>query len=247
MSLLLTQHMIWTMIMVGFTLYCERRLLRRGSQEVSSAVQKYDWWGAALGKGLASLGFLSLYAFTVQDTSTGGTLEATWLGVALLASAIGDLALIGQSDRAFLVGLSSFFCAHLAYLFAAIWIESGGGAGEESMLLLWSFFASLSLTSVATFLALRYFWSDVPSPLRVPSAAYGTVIALMVAAAFARAYTSGCMELAFGAFAFWLSDLAVAKQRFQGERLPLRGFATRLWGLPLYYLAQLILALEATV
>ena len=50
--------------------------------------------------------------------------------------------------------------------------------------------------------------------------------------------------VAVGAIAFWLSDLAVAQQRFHAHRLPLRGFYVRLWGLPLYYVAQLLFAAE---
>jgi hypothetical protein len=51
-----------------------------------------------------------------------------------------------------------------------------------------------------------------------------------------RAQTS----IALGALAFYASDLAVARQRFVAE-----SFANKLWGLPLYYGAQLLLASTA--
>ena len=41
-----------------------------------------------------------------------------------------------------------------------------------------------------------------------------------------------------GALLFYLSDLAVARDRFVVRR-----FASRAWGLPAYYLAQVLLAL----
>jgi len=40
-----------------------------------------------------------------------------------------------------------------------------------------------------------------------------------------------------GALMFLVSDLAVARDRFVAQ-----GFINRLWGLPLYYAAQLVLA-----
>ena len=43
-----------------------------------------------------------------------------------------------------------------------------------------------------------------------------------------------------GALGFFLSDLAVARERFVAK-----GFTNKLWGLPLYYGAQLLLAWTA--
>jgi hypothetical protein len=43
--------------------------------------------------------------------------------------------------------------------------------------------------------------------------------------------------LAAGAFGFYLSDLSVARDRFVAP-----AFVNRLWGLPLYYAAVLLLA-----
>jgi hypothetical protein len=48
------------------------------------------------------------------------------------------------------------------------------------------------------------------------------------------------MLAATGAVAFTASDISVARDRFMQH-----GFANRAWGLPLYYLAQVMLALSA--
>jgi uncharacterized membrane protein YhhN len=60
----------------------------------------------------------------------------------------------------------------------------------------------------------------------------GVAVGPMVAAA-----AGGTVLILIGAVAFYLSDLAVARNRFVAP-----GVANRLWGLPLYYLAQLMLA-----
>jgi len=48
---------------------------------------------------------------------------------------------------------------------------------------------------------------------------------------------AGMPAIFVGAFAFYLSDLAVARQRFVAK-----SFWNKAWGLPLYFGAQLILA-----
>ena len=75
--------------------------------------------------------------------------------------------------------------------------------------------------------------------MRVPALAYTLVISLMIAAAIFHAFALNSPLIAIGAVAFWLSDLAVAQQQFQGDRFPYGGLYIRYWGLPLYYLAQL--------
>lgn len=70
--------------------------------------------------------------------------------------------------------------------------------------------------------------------------AYVVVISAMVACAAGAFGATGDAALLAGAVAFFLSDLAVARERFVA-----RSFANKLWGLPLYYGAQLLLAWTA--
>jgi uncharacterized membrane protein YhhN len=80
----------------------------------------------------------------------------------------------------------------------------------------------------------------VPDALRVPVRAYVLVISAMVACAAGTFGAAPEPALLVGALAFFLSDLAVARERFVEK-----GLANKLWGLPLYYGAQLMLAWTA--
>lgn len=228
-----------TLFMVLFTLIFERSaLIAQRDQHDHRGI----YFRAGCFKALSSLGFVLLYGWSV---SAGGSscAQATWLLIALLASAVGDLALIGQRDVFFLTGLSAFFCAHLAYA-TSVLIPMMNSTGAES--LGGQLGITLLFTGSASLYAFRAFLPEIPPQLRAPSAAYAAVIAVMVASCFVRAYERSCVWLGLASLAFWISDLAVARQRFHGPRLPLGGFSVRRWGLPLYYVAQLIFALEAS-
>jgi uncharacterized membrane protein YhhN len=85
----------------------------------------------------------------------------------------------------------------------------------------------------------RWLQPHVPAKLRVPVRAYFVAISAMVACAFGTFGLAGGRVLLLGALMFFFSDLAVARDRFVAH-----GFVNRLWGLPLYYGGQLLLALS---
>ena len=72
--------------------------------------------------------------------------------------------------------------------------------------------------------------------------AYLAVIGVMCALALAFTGAGGPVTVAVGALAFAASDLSVARDRFVHQ-----DFFNRAWGLPLYYCAQLLLALSPAV
>jgi uncharacterized membrane protein YhhN len=132
--------------------------------------------------------------------------------------------------RAFAAGLAAFLLGHLAFAVAfavrglsPAWL--GGGA--------------LATAAVALPVA-RWLLPHVPDALRLPVRAYVLVISAMVACAAGTFGASHDQALLVGALAFFLSDLAVARERFVAKDL-----ANKLWGLPLYYGAQLLLAWTA--
>jgi len=84
---------------------------------------------------------------------------------------------------------------------------------------------------------LRRLLVHVPEKMRRPVLAYVVVISAMLVCAAGTVGRAGMPVIFVGAFAFYLSDLAVARQRFVQ-----RSFANKAWGLPLYFGAQLILA-----
>ena len=81
----------------------------------------------------------------------------------------------------------------------------------------------------------RWLAPHVEAAMRAPVVAYIGVIAIMVACAVG---TLRALPIA-GAVAFFVSDLAVARDRFIAP-----GFDNRAWGLPLYYAAVTLLALS---
>jgi uncharacterized membrane protein YhhN len=151
---------------------------------------------------------------------------SAWVLLALVLCFAGDLLLMLR--RGFLPGLASFLLGHLAYVlaFSALLLPRSWPA-------VWALPPLLVSTVAAAWL------SPHLERMRVPVLAYITVITIMVWGAVAvTAARRGPWFLAAGAVLFYLSDLAVAR-----DRLVLKRFASRAWGLPAYYLGQFLLAL----
>jgi uncharacterized membrane protein YhhN len=73
--------------------------------------------------------------------------------------------------------------------------------------------------------------------LRMPVRAYMLVISVMVYCAVAAAAVADDRWIIYGAVTFYVSDLAVATNKFLDPHV-----VHRLWGLPTYYVAQIIIA-----
>lgn len=148
--------------------------------------------------------------------------------VGLGFAALGDVLLIPKDRRAFLGGLVAFLLGHVAYAasFAARGVSAPITAGALAL---------LGLLAVAV---LRWLWPHVERPMRVPVLAYVAVISAMVALAIGAAVRGMSLLGVVGAVGFYLSDLSVARDRFVKS-----AWANRLWGLPLYFFSQLVLAL----
>ena len=176
-----------------------------------------------LSKPLASIGFLGV-ALTGQ---VYGRAFHVALFTALVFSFFGDVFLMWRSRGPFLAGLLSFLFAHIA--FAAAFVLGGVDAvwfgGRVAVMLLVGL-------AVGTWI-LRH----VEDTMRGPVLAYMAIISLMVALAVGHFGRNGQLAVPLGALAFYGSDISVARDRFLGA-----GFGNRLWGLPLYYLAQFVFA-----
>lgn len=179
----------------------------------------WEW----LSKPLASLGFLGA-ALSVDALATR---LGTTLFVGLVLSLIGDVLLIPKTRGTFLLGLVAFLLGHVAY--AAAFVERGVSAVAVGG-------ALLALALPVAFVA-RWLLPSVDTKMKGPVIAYMTVISLMVAFSIGTTAAHGNALLVVGAVVFYLSDLAVARERFVAP-----GFVNRLVGLPLYYGAQLLLA-----
>ena len=178
--------------------------------------------GVWLAKPAAAVCFVAAaLSFGALDSSYGRVVLA-----GLVFSLCGDVLLIPQGKpRVFQAGVAAFGVGHVAYLAAFV-------LRFESALLAVICAAAAALALLRVFSWLR---PQLPSDMVIPVRAYMAVISAMLVAAAAAAPSSPWILV--GAAMFYVSDLAVAHDRFVAS-----GFANRVWGLPLYFAAQLVLA-----
>ena len=159
---------------------------------------------------------------------------AVWMMIGLVLGAMGDAALLSHGSTGFLIGLGAFLLGHLAYVVGFTrCLDSVAISGATQAL--------AAIPVAAGLLALRWLWRHL-GDMRIPVIAYITVISAMMIAAIAVMYDSTRDApirylIGSGATLFFISDLAVARDRFIAP-----GWRNRAWGLPAYYAGQLLLA-----
>jgi uncharacterized membrane protein YhhN len=204
----------WTLVCAGATV-----ALVASEYRASAA-------GRWVSKPLASLAFVGLALSQGDPGSSYGRAVLAALVLCLL----GDLLLLpDRTGPAFIGGLASFLGGHVAFSVAFValdpdWAWTGAAA------------VALALPVVG---ALRWLGPHLQGRLRVAVPIYVVAIGAMVALAAGAARSAGPWWVGPAAILFFLSDLAVARQRFVQ-----RDWRNRLWGLPLYYAAQLLFALS---
>lgn len=181
--------------------------------------RRWEW----LIKPAAALTFIVAGAWASPWTSAWHV--ALFVGLVLAAG--GDVLLIPKSDRAFLGGLVSFLLGHVAY---AVAFALRGVAAPPAAI-------AAGVMVLAAAVVLRWLWPNVRGGMRGPVLAYVVVISAMVALGVGTYAARANPWLLGGAIGFYLSDLAVARDRFVKK-----GFVNRAWGLPLYFGSQLALA-----
>jgi uncharacterized membrane protein YhhN len=151
--------------------------------------------------------------------------------VGLLFCLGGDVFLALPQDKMFLLGLVSFLLGHVSYVIGFFWI-----ADPNSMTLIGVIITLLLGILIYTWLKPHL------GTMKKPVIAYILVISFMFTGAWsvlgmprqpmmARVFIFG------GAASFYISDIFVARDRFLKN-----DFINRLLGLPLYYLAQFMIA-----
>ncbi|WP_425410899.1 lysoplasmalogenase [Hyphococcus sp.] len=176
-------------------------------------------------KPAASLAFI----FVAVASGAPDSVFGQWVLAALLLCAAGDILLIPDGEKTFLAGMGAFALGHAAYIAGFL----SGGASPGFL-----FFAAAIAMAVFVVLALGWLWPHL-GRFRWPVTAYSTIIAVMTATSVLASPPDNravAMVVA-GAVGFAVSDLAVARDQFVA-----RNFFNKLWGLPLYYGAQLLLA-----
>ena len=183
-----------------------------------------------IAKPLASSGFVAVALAAGAFHKIGaGDLYALALLAGLVLAWWGDVLLIPR-DRpgVFRGGLLAFLLGHIAYglAFASLGID-WRAAGVAGLLLL-----------MPALIVLRWLKNGVPQELKGPVRAYVFVISAMLVIAIGAVARGADPLIALGAGLFYISDLAVARDRFVAP-----GFVNAAWGLPCYYAGQLVLAL----
>ena len=162
-----------------------------------------------------------------------------WIAAALLLGAFGDAALLGTRRRAFVAGMLLFALDHACVLRASALVVP-----PAEWPLAWAILPAAVAAAVVTRL-----WPNL-GLLRIPVAIYAGLIGITLTGASAP-FLAGAPPwfgerraalLAAGALCFFVSDLAVARQRFSHE-----SFWNKAWGLPLYFAGQLLIAWSAAL
>ena len=143
----------------------------------------------------------------------------------------GDVFLALPQKRMFLLGLISFLVGHILYC-VAFYLAAGTNTAT------WIGSGAVLLISIGVYGWLRPHLGGMHGPVVV----YIIVITVMVSGASSvlgdlRLGEAGRIMLFAGASAFYFSDVFVARDRFMTE-----GFINRLFGLPLYYAGQFLIA-----
>lgn len=186
-------------------------------------VQRVKW----LFKPLASACFLVAAVMLGAHTHPFGLGVLVGLGL----STLGDVLLIPRgAGRAFLAGLGAFLLAHVAYS-AAFVIRGVDWIGV--------LVAAIPMTVIGV-LVRRWLRPDVKPRLQGPVVAYIVVICSMACLGFGTWWAHGNPLVPLAAGMFILADVSVSIDRFKGG-----GFGNRIWGVPLYFAAQMVFAVAA--
>ncbi|MFV9671681.1 MAG: lysoplasmalogenase family protein [Acidimicrobiia bacterium] len=177
-------------------------------------------------KMLASTGFIAVALSVGALSHPYGRIVL----VALALSWLGDLLLTFASRQAFLGGLVAFLLGHVAFsvAFGSLGVDPAVGA------------VAAAIVAIIAVFVWRWLAPHV-GDMAAPVVAYVVVISVMVVLAFGTFGDGSTWLIPLGATLFFASDLFVARNQFVAPAT-----ANRVWGLPLYYLAQVLLALSVT-
>lgn len=191
------------------------------------ALLVFEWRGSRIGiwiaKPIAALGFVATALLAGALDTRYGSLVL----VGLVFSFFGDVFLIPRGKATFAAGLVAFLLGHVAYTIAFL------GRGPSLAVVA----GAAALLVVPVVIVLRWLGPHVGEGLRTPVKLYVAVISAMLACAAGATAATGDRLILAGAFAFFVSDLAVARGQFVEK-----SFSNKAWGLPLYFGGQLLLA-----
>jgi uncharacterized membrane protein YhhN len=146
----------------------------------------------------------------------------------------GDVCLALRRQKMFLIGLVLFLLGHVFYIFAFLYLAQTNS---------WTLIGSPAFLAVSGTIYLRL--KPYLGKMKIPVLLYLIVITIMVLGAWtvlgdSRLTGFGRIMVFAGALSFYCSDVFVARDRFWK-----REFFNRLFGLPMYYAGQFLLAFSA--
>ena len=170
-------------------------------------------------------------AFVVLAVANGATDSAygRLILTALIFSWAGDALLLSLRSVFLLAGIAVFFFAHVAF---------GAALASQRLDTGW-LVISLVVLCAGALAILRWLWKYLATPHKIAVPAYLAAITVMTSLAIAASAASTSPLLATAAVTFTASDISVARNRFVG-----RSIANKIWGVPLYYVAQLLFAMS---
>jgi uncharacterized membrane protein YhhN len=180
-----------------------------------------------LARAVCKMGASSAFVLVALSLDAMASMYGRAILAALALSWIGDAALVSRRRDAFLAGLAAFLLAHLCFALAFF-------VGAFPLV---PFLVALAPALASGIPVLRRLWPHLGPADRGPVAAYVLAILVMCAAAAGYGAVTGYWRVLLGAVMFAASDIAVARDRFV-----VKSFRNKAWGLPAYYVAQLILA-----
>lgn len=170
-----------------------------------------DWWAVARGRRMVELWAKPLtMALLVGVAATAGDPDGdvrAWLVAGAVLGLVGDVALLGDGEAAFMVGLAAFAFGHLAYAIAAVLV------GFEAA------WALVGAAFMAVVLGFRFATRTVPGARRRGGPALaGAVVfyACVITAMVITAWGTTAVIAGLGAMAFAASDWVLGHERFVG-------------------------------
>ena len=170
-----------------------------------------DWWAVGMGRrGVEHVAKPLTMALLVGVAATAGDPSSdvrVWLVVGAALGLVGDIALMGAGETAFMVGLGAFALGHIAYAVSALYV------GFDPA------WALVGVAYMVILLAFRFATRTVPGARRQGgSTLAGAVVfyACVISAMVVTAWGSAVALAGVGAMAFAASDWVLGHERFVG-------------------------------
>lgn len=178
---------------------------------VAAVAALVDWWAVAQRRGgVERLAKPVTMAALVGVSATLGHPDGdvrAWLVAGALFGLLGDVALLGSSETAFMAGLGAFAVGHLAYAGAAVGV--GFHVGR----------ALPGLGFMILLLGFRFLTRIFPGAARHGGAVLGAAVgvyAVVISTMVVTAWGTGSLVAALGAMSFAVSDWVLGHERFVG-------------------------------